>query len=116
MANVNYLKAGDYFMPDIQLSVVGDTPLGKYARMRREFLEVNNPLLLSDLILTEKLFPHLWEVQQTCERRMELLMNRLIDKNPAQDKATQQLAWVQHMNMLKAQAEESVLHEIVYCL
>ena len=89
--------------------------MGKYARMRREFLEVNNPLLLSDLILTEKLFPHLWEVQQTCERRMELLMNRLIDKNPAPDKASQQLAWVHHMNMLKAQAEESVLHEIIYC-
>ena len=48
MANINYLRSGDYFVPDIQLSVVGDTPLGKYARMRREFLEVNNPLLLSD--------------------------------------------------------------------
>ena len=116
MANISYLKAGDYFIPDIQLSVVGDTPLGKYARMRRVFLEVNNPFFLSDLVLTESLFPHLWEVQQTCERRIELMMNQLLTQNPAPDKATQQLAWTQHMNMLKAQAEESVLHEIVYCL
>lgn len=116
MAKINYLKVGDYFIPDIQLSVVNDTPLGKYARMRRAFLEENNPMLLSDLILTEKLFPHLWEVQQDCEQRMELMMTQLLDKNPVPDKVTQQLAWTQHMNMLKAQAEEIVLHEIVYCL
>ena len=29
--------------------------------------------------------------------------------------ATQQMAWVQHMNMLKAQAEEIVLNDLIYC-
>ena len=71
------------------------------------------------MILTESLFPHLREVQQTCEKRMELLMMELLmtdllEKNPAPDKATQQLVWVAHMNSLKAQAEESVLRELVY--
>lgn len=47
---------------------------------------------------------------------MELLITQLLDKNPAPDKATQQPAWTQHMNMLKALAEEIVLHEIIYCL
>ncbi len=41
-------------------------------------------------------------------------MTDLLGKNPAPDKATQQLAWVAHMNSLKAQAEESVLRELVY--
>ena len=45
---------------------------------------------------------------------MGLLMDELLAKNPAPDKATQQLAWVVHMNSLKAQAEESVLRELVY--
>ena len=49
-----------------------------------------------------------------CEKRMESLMEELLAKNPAPDKATQQLAWVAHMNSLKAQAEESVLRELVY--
>ena len=35
-------------------------------------------------------------------------------QHPAPDKATQQLAWVAHMNSLKAQAEEIVLRELVY--
>ncbi|WP_394266368.1 TnpV protein [Anaerotignum sp.] len=30
------------------------------------------------------------------------------------NKATHQMAWVQHMNSLKAQAEEIVLAEIIY--
>ncbi len=71
-------------------------------------------MLFNDMVLTETLFPHLWEVQQTCEKRMELLMVDLLEKNPAPDKATQQFAWVSHMNTLKAQAEEIILQELIY--
>lgn len=54
-------------------------------------------MLFNGMILTETLFPHLWEVQQTFEERMELLMAKLLAKHPAPDKAVQQLAWVAHM-------------------
>ena len=81
--------------------------------MRRAFLEQNKPMLFDDMVLAETLFLHLWEVQQTCEKRMELLMEELLVKNPAPDKATQQLAWVAHMNSLKVQAEEIVLQELI---
>ena len=71
-------------------------------------------MFFNDMVLTEMLFPHLWEVQQTCEKRMDLLMTELLAKNPAPDKATQQLAWVAHMNSLKVQAEELVVSELIY--
>ena len=112
--NLTYTKCGDYYIPDIRLEHTGAQTLGKYGRMRRAFLEQNKPMLFNDMILSETLFPHLWEVQQTCEKRMELLMEELLAKNPTPDKATQQLAWVAHMNSLKAQAEEIVLRELVY--
>ena len=112
--NLTYTQCGDYYIPDIRLAHTGTQLLGKYGRMRREFLEQNKPMLFNDMVLTETLFSHLWEVQQTCEKRMDLLMKKLLAKNPAPDKATQQLAWVAHMNSLKAQAEEIVLHELVY--
>lgn len=112
--NLTYTRCGDYYIPDIRLAHTGTQPLGKYGRMRRAFLEQNNPMLFNDMILTENLFPHLWEVQQTCQKRMELLMADLLARNPAPDKATQQLAWVAHMSCLKAQAEEIVLQELVY--
>ena len=107
-------QCGDYYIPDIRLAHTEAQTLGKYGRMRRTFLELNNPMLFNDMVLTETLFPHLWEVQQTCEKRMELLMADLLAKNPTPDKATQQLAWVAHMNSLKAQAEEIVASELIY--
>lgn len=74
--------------------------LGKYGRMRRVFLAENNSILLDDMILTETLFPHLWEIDETAHRRVEQIMTELLEKNPAPDKSTQQLAWVQHMSSL----------------
>ena len=112
--NLTYTQCGDYYIPDIRLVNVETQILGKYGRMRRAFLEQNRPMLFNDMILTESLFPHLWEVQQTCAMRIELLMTDLLAKNPAPDKATQQLEWVAHMTSLKAQAEEIILCELVY--
>ena len=112
--NLTYTQCGDYYIPDIRLAHTGIQTLGKYGRMRRAFLEQNKPMLFNDMVLTETLFPHLWKVQLTCEKRKELLMSDLLAKNPAPDKATQQLEWVAHMNSLKAQAEEIILKELVY--
>ena len=42
------------------------------------------------------------------------LMADLLANNPAPDKEQNQMAWVQHMNSLKAQAEELVLNELIY--
>ena len=113
MSEMTYRQAGDYQIPDIELKNSDEKPLGKYGRMRRAYLEENNPMLLNDLILGEELFPHLQEIDETAHRRVEQLMNELLEKNPAPDKATQQMAWVQHMNSLKAQAEEIVTAELI---
>lgn len=107
--NLTYTRCGDYLIPDIRLSYVSDKPLGKYGRMRRVFLADNNPILYDDMILTETLFPYLWEIDETAHRRVKQIMTELLEKNPAPDKSTQQLAWVQHMSSLKTQAEACVL-------
>ena len=102
-------------LPDSGHPVVGagtEAP-GKYGRMRRAFLQENNTLLYNHLILTEKLYPHLWEIQETATARMEQMMAELLKANPAPDKKSNQMAWVQHMNMLKAQAEEVILTELI---
>ena len=65
-------------------------------------------LALDDMILTETLFPHLQEIDETAHRRVEQIMTELLEKNPAPDKSTQQLAWVQNMSSLKTQADEIV--------
>lgn len=80
--NLTYTQCGDYYFPDIRLTHTETQSLGKYGRMRRIFLEQNQPILFNDMILNETLFLHLWEVQQTCIKRMELLMEELLANNP----------------------------------
>ena len=60
------------------------------------------------------LYPDLWEMEQTAENRMQQLMKELLERNPAPDKEKNQMAWVQRMNSLKAEAEEMILTELIY--
>ena len=113
MSEMTYRQVGDYQIPNLQLENEGEKTLGKYGRMRRAFLEQNNPMLLNVMILTESLFPHLWEIEETAKARVEFLMEQYLKDSPAPDKETQQMAWVQHMNSLKAQAEEVVMTELI---
>ena len=113
MNEMNYRQVGDYQIPNMVLENQRDRVLGKYGRMRRAFLEQNNPMLLNDMILTESLFPHLWEIEDTANTRVDQLMEQYLEQNPAPDKETNQMAWVQHMNSLKAQAEEVVMTELI---
>ncbi len=109
----NYMPVGDCFIPIIELKSVEDKILNKYGRMRRVFLQEYNPILFDDLVLTEQLFPHLYEVQEIAEKRVEVIMVGLLEKNPAPDKETDAMAWVRHMNMLKEMAEEVVVREVI---
>jgi hypothetical protein len=115
ITKLDYIANGDYYLPDIQLEQTEDRPLGKYGRMRRAYLQENNTLLYNHLILTGKLFPHLWEIQDTAASRMEQLMQELLAADPAPDKKTHQMAWVRHMNALRATAEETIEAELIYC-
>lgn len=113
MTELTYRTSGDYQIPNISLGETAQTPLGKYGRMRRAYLQENNTLLYNHLILTGKLFPHLLEIQTAAENRMEQIMDALLKANPAPDKKTRQLDWVRHMNALRAQAEEVILTELI---
>ena len=112
-SSLNYTKIGDYQLPNLTLSQP-KTPLGKYGRMRRNYLKQYRPVLYNSMLLNGTLYPHLMELEQTAENRMQQTMAQLLKQNPAPDKEQNQMAWVQHMNSLKTQAEEMVLTELIY--
>ena len=112
-SNLNYTQTGDYLLPNLTLHQPKN-PLGKYGRMRLNFLKQQHPVLYNTMLLNGSLYPHLMEVEQTAENRMQQTMTQLLKQNPAPDKEQSQMAWVQHMNSLKAQTEELVLTELIY--
>ena len=114
MTNLNYTKTGDYSIPNLKLS---ETPeVGKYGRMRKKYLKEHRPVLYNRLLLSEKLYPHLAEIDQTSKRRLGRLMDELVRSSGADEtmKATYPMLWVQTMNNLKSQAEETILSELIY--
>ena len=111
--NVTYSTIGDYQLPNLILSQPRK-PLGKYGRLRRTYLKEQRPVLYHTMLMNGSLYPHLMEVEQTAESRMQQTMAQLLKQTPAPNKEQNQMAWVQHMNSLKAQAEELVLTELIY--
>ena len=93
--------------------VVGGSGSGK----TQFWLKPNLLQCHSSYVVTDpngSLYPHLMEVEQTAENRMQQTMAQLLKQNPVPDKEQNQMAWVQHMNSLKAQAEELVMNELIY--
>ena len=112
-SNLNYTQTGDYLLPNLTLHQPKN-PLGKYGRMRRMYLKEQRPVLYHTMLLNGSLYPHLMEVEQTAESRMQQTMEQLLKQNPAPDKERQQMAWVQHMNSLREQVEEVIRTELIY--
>ena len=113
---MTYSKCGDYLIPDLRLMDTGVPPLGKYGRMRKKYLVKHRPILWNTMILSEKLYPHLREIDDKAQCRLSEIMSALMEQSGVNEelKASNQMKWVGLMNTLKAQAEEIILAEIVY--
>ena len=114
MTNLNYTKTGDYSIPNLKLSETLE--IGKYGRMRRNYLKEHRPVLYNRLLLSEKLYPHLEEIDSTANRRLGQLMDELKRLSGVDEtmKATDPMKWTGLMNTLKSQAEETILSELIY--
>ena len=116
MNELTYTRSGDYWIPNLSLSQQETLPLGKYGRMRKAYLQEHRPVLWNSLILSEKLYPHLREIDETANSRLEQMMPGLMQSAGVTEalKASDPLKWVGLMNSLKAQAEEVILTELIY--
>ncbi|MDO4615983.1 MAG: TnpV protein [Lachnospiraceae bacterium] len=112
---IEYNLCGDYYVPNIVLEQHDDRTLGKYGMMRRAYLKANKPILYNQLVLTDKLFDHLYEIDESAHSRIDEIMDfELMWDKEIPDKKTDPMGWVQYMNMIKAQAEEIVFNELVF--
>jgi len=76
---ITYTKIGDYLFPDIILSEPPQEltmPLGRYGRMRKAFLKEHRLITYNMLLLSEKLYPHLREIDEFAEKRIATAADR----------------------------------------
>ena len=112
-----YIQVGDVLIPNLSIGEAEQKPIGKYGWMRKRYLREHRPVLYNNLLMTGKLDQHLAEIDKTCEERIELLTRQMVKRECVTEtlKATDQMEWVRRMNSIQSRAEESVLHELVYC-
>ena len=113
---LTYHWEGDVLIPDLELEDGINYQTGKYGRMRNRYLFENHHDKYTHLVLTEKLWKHLEEVDMECNDMMDMLTVRMAERESVTEhlKSVDQLGWVRKMNNIRSRAEEVVLHDLIY--
>ena len=70
----------------------------------------------NDLILTEKLWIYLADLNEQAQNRLHCIIAQMKETEEITEelKAQDQMAWVRAMNSIRNRAEEIVRHELIY--
>ena len=114
---IEYVRYGDYYLPNLKLSAE-DTNyfIGKYGRMKLNYLKNNKKAEYSILLIDGKLNRYLHEIDIAVTNRVKAIISQLIKQENITEelKINNQLKWVGKMNSIKNRAEEIAFNELIY--
>ena len=115
MQELNYIRCGDYYNPDIRLPEE-TRPIGRWGRMLRDYIKEHNPIRFNDLCLSGELWTYLADLNEQAQARLELIIEQMKVAEGVTEgmKEADQMAWVGAMNSIRNRAEEIVLQEMIY--
>ena len=110
------LEADGLYYLDLVLPEGTHYEIGRYGRMRWEYLKTHRRLEYIRLLMEGKLNEYLHEVDEECYERMELLVEQMKAGAGITEelKASDQMKWVGLMNNVWSAAEEAVIRELIY--
>lgn len=110
------LGADGLYYPDLKLPEGTHYEIGRYGRMRWEYLKSYRKGEYMELLLEGRLNAYLHDIDEACYTRIELLTEQLKTGAGITEelKRTDQMKWVGLMNNVRNAAEEIILKEIVY--
>ena len=113
---IEYVRQGDYYIPNLVLPKQKQIHFNKYGRMRLNYLKEHKKAEYTILFMENTLIDHLEEIQEIATKKVNQIIEDLKAKsNLTEDmKNTDMLYWAGTMNSIKNQAEEIVLKEIIY--
>ena len=111
-----YRQEGDYLIPSLALPDDSEYQIGKYGRMRLDYLKEHRKILYTNYVTEGALSKHLSEIDQACNERMENIVSAMAKQEGVTEalKADYQMEWVRRMNGIRNRAEEIVLREVVF--
>ena len=113
--NINYIRSGDYFIPDLKLPEE-TRPIGKWGRMYRDYLKEHHPIRFNNLVLSGNLWTYLADLNEQAQQRMDTLIVQMQSTEGITEalKAVDPMGWIQRMNNITAGAEEIIREELIY--
>ena len=105
---IEYVRQGNYYIPNLVLPKQKKIHLNKYGRMRLNYLKEYKKAEYTIMFMENTLIDHLEEIQESATKRVNQIIDDLKAKsNLTEDmKNTDMLYWVETMNAIKQQAEE----------
>ena len=110
--NINDIRVGDYFIPDLTLPEETRS-IGKWGRMHREYLREHKPIQYNCLLLSGKLWTYLADLNEQSQTRLARVIEQMKGITEAL-KASDPMAWVQHMNNIRARAEGVTREKLIF--
>ena len=110
MQELNDIRCGDYYIPDIRLPE-GNRPIGRWGRMHRDHIKEHDPIRFNDLCLSSELWTYLADLNEHAQNRLELIIEQMKAAEGVTEgiKQHHQMAWVGAMNSIRNRAEEIIL-------
>ena len=111
---MQYIRMGDYFIPDLELPQES-RPIGRWGRMRREYLREHKPIQYNCLLLSGELWTYLADLNEQAQGRLERMIDQMKMAEGVTEglKAANPMAWVGAMNNIRNRAEEIILQELI---
>ena len=112
---IQYIRVGDYFIPDLELPQES-RPIGRWGRMRREYLREHKPIQYNCLLLSGKLWTYLADLNEQAQDRLDRIIEQMKTAEGITEdlKANDPMAWVGAMNNIRNRAEEIILQKLIY--
>ena len=113
--DINYIRVGDYFIPDLTLPEESRS-IGKWGRMHRECLREHKPIQYNCLLLSGELWTYLADLNEQAQDRLERVIKQMKTAEGITEtlKASDPMAWVQRMNNICARAEAIIREELIF--
>lgn len=110
------LGANGLYYPDLMLPEGTLHQIGRYGRMRAEFVKKHRHEMYLELLFAGKWNEYLHDIEEECYQRKDVLVKKIKTGAGITEKlkANDQMRWIGLMNNVRSSVEEILLQNLVY--
>lgn len=114
---LDYVLAGDYYIPALALPPDDERPIGRWGRLHRAYLQEHRPAFYNELVLSCKLHTVLADLNEQASERLLVIIGQMQKAEGVTEQMKQDnpWEWIRAMNSIRSRAEEIILSEMIYC-